>query len=372
MTDTQATTQRSSGRGRSLRRAVIPALLLALAGAASAIFYWPPQLYAYTLGRLSSPAPSASVGDIGLPDYRVVVEAKPVAGIRGDLSGITYDYDLDRLLAVTNAGPPELFVLSKTGEVLERHRLRGFEDVEGLAYMGDGRLLLSEERAQRLRLVRLPAPGNGEAIDAGDSPFIALGINLQERNQGFEGVAYDRLHDRLFVVKEAGPRQLFELDGAGRSFDGFLQLSVRDLTAWIERSVFAKDLSDVVHDPRTGHLLLLSDESKLLVELDGNGNFVSFRSLRRYLSELQESAPQAEGVTLDGGGNLYVVSEPNLFYAFQKKAAPSPLSEVGSKAAPLHVSGRTSANALFRPGGAGRADEGPVLYSPAFHRAISP
>lgn len=351
MTDTQTTTQRSSERGRSLRRAAIPALLLALAGAASAIFYWPPQLYAYTLGRLSSPSPSASVGDIGLSDYRVVVEARPVAGIRADLSGITYDYDLDRLLAVTNAGPAELFVLSKTGEVLERHRLRGFEDVEGLAYMGDSRLLLSEERAQRLRLVRLPAPGSGDAIDAGDSPFIALGINLQKRNRGFEGVAYDRQHDRLFVVKEASPRQLFELDGVGRSFDGILQLSVRDLTAWIERSVFAKDLSDVVHDPRTGHLLLLSDESKLLVELDGNGNFVSFRSLSRYLSELRKSAPQAEGVTLDGAGNLYVVSEPNLFYAFQKKAAPFPLGETGPKSAQPHVSGQPPGTVVLRPDG---------------------
>lgn len=321
---TQDSPRRSSRRGRSLRRAAIAVLLLALVGATSAFFFWPAQLYAYALGRLSSSSPGVSVAGIGLPDYRVVVEARPVAGIRGELSGITYDYDRDRLLAVTNAGPSELFVLSKSGEMLERHLLRGFEDVEGLAYMGDGWLLLSEERAQRLRLIRLPVPGSGAAVDAGDSPFIALGINLRKRNKGFEGVAYDRRHDRLFVVKEAAPRQLFALDGVGRSFAGTLQLSVRDLTSWIERSVFARDLSDVAHDPQTGHLLVLSDQSKLLIELDGNGQFVSFRSLHRYLSELRDSAPKAEGVTLDGEGNLYVVSEPNLFYSFRKQPAPSP------------------------------------------------
>ncbi len=46
---------------------------------------------------------------------------------------------------------------------------------------------------------------------------------------------------------------------------------------------------------------------------------VSFRTFVGWLSDLEKSAPQPEGVTLDNAGNLYVVSEPNLFYAFRKE-----------------------------------------------------
>lgn len=48
------------------------------------------------------------------------------------------------------------------------------------------------------------------------------------------------------------------------------------------------------------------------------GRFVSLRSLQGGLSDLRHSAPPPEGMTMDRDGNLYVVSEPNLFYKFSK------------------------------------------------------
>ena len=44
---------------------------------------------------------------------------------------------------------------------------------------------------------------------------------------------------------------------------------------------------------------------------------VSFRSLWSGFAGLERSVPQAEGMTFDAQGNLYLVSEPNLFYAFE-------------------------------------------------------
>ncbi|GAB3382585.1 SdiA-regulated domain-containing protein [Azotobacter armeniacus] len=286
--------------------------MLALAGLIGARLHGYGLLHLHLLDHWSGkPADGES---IWLPGYRVRIDAKPIAGIE-NLSGITYDHDRNRLLTVSNGGAAEILALDKTGEVLERYRLEGFVDIEGLAYLGNGRLVLAEEISQRLNFVDLPAPGG--TIKAEHARTLTLEINLSRQNKGFEGIAYDAGHDRLFVVKERDPRQLYEIGGPAGSLDGKLQLRIRDLTSWIERSVSAGDLSDVHYDPRTGHLTLLSDESKLLVELDGEGNFVSFRSLRSLASDLEESAPQPEGVTMDAEGNLYVVSEPNLFYAFQ-------------------------------------------------------
>lgn len=83
--------------------------------------------------------------------------------------------------------------------------------------------------------------------------------------------------------------------------------------------VFATDLSSVVFDQQSGHLILLSDESKLLIEMTDEGKVVSFRSLARGFAGLLKGIPQAEGVTIDDEGYLYVVSEPNLFYRFTRE-----------------------------------------------------
>lgn len=260
-----------------------------------------------------------ATGDsLWLPNYRVRIDAKPIAGIE-NLSGITYDHDRNRLLTVSNGGAAEILALDRNGEVLERYRLEGFVDIEGLAYLGNGRLVLAEEIDQRLSFIDLPAAG--ETIKATQARTLTLEIDPSRQNKGLEGIAYDADGDRLFVVKERDPLRLYEIRGAGAALEGRLQLHVRDLSSWLERSVSARDLSDVHYDPQTGHLVLLSDESKLLVELDGEGGFVSFRSLRGPISDLGESAPQPEGVTMDAEDNLYVVSEPNLFYVFQRDGA---------------------------------------------------
>jgi len=285
---------------------------LALLGVGDKKLYWHQQLNTY-LAELSrgNAEPDKAVW---LPDYKVVIDAKPIAGA-DELSGITYDFDRDRLLAVTNDGPPQIVALSKTGEVLDRYPLEGFVDPEGIAYMGGGRVVVSNETDQQLDFVDLPAEAG--TIHAKDTPFLALGINLAHGNKGFEGVAYDPGHDRLFVVKERDPRQLYQMDGAAGSLGGRLQLRIRDLTAWVD-GVPARDLADICQDPKTGHLILLSEESKLLVELDGEGRFVSSRPLDGSRSGLARGAPSPEGVAMDRSGNLYVVSEPNLFYAFHR------------------------------------------------------
>jgi len=288
---------------------LLPTVTLAL------LKHWPQRTYFYFSSQLH--AADWAGRSVWLPDYKVVIDALPVKGIESDLSAISYDFDQNRLIAVTNAGAMKLAVLSKAGEMLAQYPLIGFEDVEGVAYLGDGLVAVSDENLQQIDFFALPEqPGQG--IDARDAQSIALAINPSVHNKGFEGLTYDAEHDRLFIGKERGPRQIYEITGVRASLAGKLQLKVIDHTAWVKRSVFGTDISDLHYDRKSGHLLVLSEESRLIMELDGQGELVSFRSLGGF-GDLKRAAPQAEGLTMDADGNLYVVSEPNLFYRFEKQ-----------------------------------------------------
>lgn len=251
-----------------------------------------------------------------LPEYRVRIDALPVVGVDDNLSGLTYDETRNQLWAVVNQ-PAELLALSKDGGVLARYPLSGFSDVEGITYLGDNLLLLTEERDNALVVVNIP--DQPSTLFREDHRALTIGIDLGG-NQGFEGAGYDRAGDRLFVVKEHSPRKLYEIRGLKASVQGDFNLQVIDRQAWIDREVFATDLSSVHYDESTGHLALLSDESQVMIELDAkDGKLISFRSLLSGFAGLHGSVPQGEGLTLDDQGNLYLVSEPNLFYRFERE-----------------------------------------------------
>lgn len=290
-------------------------LILLLAAIASNSFHWHDRAWFYVTSRLT--ADQWKGRSIWLPDYKVEVEARPVIGISDDLSAIDYAPDRKRLLAVTNAPPIMLVELDREGSLTAQYPLNGFEDVEGLAYMGDGLVVVADELQQQLVFFRLPEQP-GQVVDKLDAQTLALPLTSSAHNKGFEGVTYDAIHDRIFVAKERDPRKLYVVSGAKASLNAKLQLKVEDLSGWIDRSVFARDISDLHFDERTGHLLVLSDESKLVIELSENGDGVSFRTLLGRFSDLKKSAGQPEGLTMDDEGLLYVVSEPNLFYRFKK------------------------------------------------------
>lgn len=263
---------------------------------------------------------SLRAATLWLPDYQVAVDAQPVATVDDNLSGLTFDERRDHLWAVVNS-PEELLALGKDGSFIARYPLEGFEDVEGITYLGDDLLVVVEERSHTV--VIMPVPTQPGALRREDFQSFTVGTPSGD-NEGFEGVGYDRAGDRLFVVKEHSPRELFEIQGIKASLGGPLNPTIIDRSDWIVGKGMASDLASVHFDEHTRHLLLLSDEAKMMLELDSEGGLVSFRSLWRGLAGLGSSVPQAEGMTLDDQGNLYLVSEPNLFYSFQRPDTAQP------------------------------------------------
>lgn len=248
-----------------------------------------------------------------LPDYRVVVEARPLAGL-DDLSGLTFDASRGTLFSITNARP-EVIELSTDGEVLRRIPLAGFGDPEAIEYLSPGRFVITDERDQRLVVVRIDE--RTTQLDAAHAEQLSLGLGLNG-NKGFEGLAYDARTQRLFVAKERDPLRIYEIAGFPHGNPGKpMAVRLRDDPERDAR-LFVRDLSSLSFDTQRGHLLALSDESRLLLELDIDGRPLSSLSLLAGRHGLRETVPQAEGVTTDDAGNLYIISEPNLFYVFRK------------------------------------------------------
>ena len=249
-----------------------------------------------------------------LPDYRVTVEAQVIDGLSDDVSALTYDPDRRSLFTVTNQRA-ELIELSLAGKILRRMPLTGFGDAEAVEYISPGIYVISDERAQRLFKVHVDE--NTRWLDAADSEQLSLGLGLNG-NKGFEGLAYDSQGQRLFVAKERDPLRILEITGFPGDEER-LNLQVTD-DQRRDRRLFVRDLSSLQFDERSGHLLALSDESRLVIELDLAGRPISTLSLLRGMHGLKRSVPQAEGLAMDEQGTLYLVSEPNLFYVFAKQA----------------------------------------------------
>lgn len=253
-----------------------------------------------------------------LGDYQVEIEAKAIVGLDDDVSALTYDPDRNSLFTVTNK-QTQLVELSLDGEIIRRIDLHGFGDAEAVEYISPGLYVIADER--RKRLIKVQVEDDTRELQADEKQQLSLAIDLNG-NKGFEGLAYDVAGQRLFVAKERDPMRIFEIHGFPlRDPEQPFAVHVVD-DQQRDAGLFVRDLSSLQFDERSGHLLALSDESRLVLELDTTGKPISSLSLLRGRHGLTRSVPQGEGIAMDHQGVLYLVSEPNLFYRFSKPAQP--------------------------------------------------
>jgi uncharacterized protein YjiK len=271
------------------------------------MLHWNDQLKLYWQEQSADAEQRAA--SIWLPDYELALQTTLFGLEEDETSGLTWNAATGTLFTVTGQNP-QLVEFSPGGVVLRRITLTGFSDPEAVEALGDGRLGIVDERRRLVAVFRL-APGV-ENLDLNDLATYDLGFE-GAGNKGFEGLAWNPRTRRMILAKERDPQGLFELPFPGE--DG----AAGALEALPEQPLLVRDISSVAIDPRTGHTLMLSDESRLLVELDVLGRPRSFISLLGGLNGLVEGIDQAEGVAMDERGNIYVVAEPNLLYVFSRK-----------------------------------------------------
>ncbi len=195
-------------------------------------------------------------------------------------SGLTYDPEKDALWVVEDSGGG-IYLVQKRGEEILGAIIFKSEDLEGIAYdPSSGGLFLAEERKRFI----IKIDKKGKIIETID---VSIEYNDAEDNYGFEGVTYDRKSGHLFIVNEKNPTAVLEVTLGAEIVNSF--------------DVDAEDLSGICLDPKTGNLLIISEESNVLMEYTKDGRQISSFTL--------EGVSKPEGIALDNDGNLYIVCE---------------------------------------------------------------
>lgn len=254
--------------------------------------------YVYQLILKYGDKPSA----LALSSYKAVIQQKTVAGVKSNLSGLTYSAEDRMLFAVIN-NPPELVWLTTEGQLIGRMPLQGIHDPESIAWSGGNQFQIGSEKDGAVYKTQVD-------IQRGTMQIISM-VKLEgydkAKNKGLEGTAWDAKNERLYAAKERKPIMIKEVE---MSKNGITRALPSAITASVS------DVSGLEYHAPTNSLLVLSDESKMILEVSSEWRVRDRLFLTAEWSGLRDDIPQPEGIAMDNENNLYIVSEPNLFYKF--------------------------------------------------------
>ena len=299
---------KTSRRSRfALRWYVWLLLVLAVVYGVAHIMHWDDRGLLWLRERLETQAEQKA--SIWLPDYRAVIDGKLLPGMEKDeASDLSYNPQTKTLFSVMGKNP-FLVELTLQGDVLRKMPLVGWSNPEGVTVMENGLMAIVDEREHLLTIVKVDA--NTRELNIADFPKYDLGPS-KNQNKAFEAITWDPRNQQLLLGEERPPALFTWKSDGSQILKGDKQKLAND-------ELDIRNLSALAIDPRTGHTLVLSADSHLLLELDEKGEQVSFMTLLGGFNGLKDTIPRAEGVTMDDTGTLYMVSEPNLFYRFEKQ-----------------------------------------------------
>lgn len=263
------------------------------------------------VGRYDLPEPTRTSG--------------PAGNLLGqESSGVTYNWDTNTLFVVGDGGT-SVTQVSLTGQFIDTMTLPAgsspqgteFYDIEGITYVGGGQFVFTEERDRQVVKFTYEAGGT---LTRAETQTVDLGTNIG--NVGLEGLTFDPQTNGFVLVKEASPKGIFQttIDFANGTASNGSSTTVNSIDLFDPALTGLSDHSDVyalssnasfVGTSEQGNLLILSQESGKIVEVDRAGNILSSLTLQAppTSSGISLAAMTVEGITMDAAGNIYLVSE---------------------------------------------------------------
>ena len=254
----------------------------------------------------------ARAESLELNNYTLQAGPIRIKNVLDNASGLTFSPKTQSLFMVVDE--PELVIeLELEGRVKRTIPLRGFQDLEGITHVEGAAYAIVEERRGIIWLVQISEETS--SIDYSR----AVGLSSVVRapwNDGIEGISYDSTNGLFYGVKEMNPRKIYSFP-----LLAVKSKSLRVTHPWdMEKdSLGLRDLSGIYYHAETGRLLILSDESKCVVECTTQGREMGRLSLRAGSAGLVRDIPKPEGIAMDDRGRLYILSEPNLLYIFVRQ-----------------------------------------------------
>ncbi len=263
------------------------------------------------------------VGRYALPEPSNTTPPNASSFLAQEASAVTYNKDTDTLF-ITGDGSRSIVQVSKTGQYIDSMNLAlqagnpqgtAFYDAEGLAYIGNGQFVLTEERNRVANLFTYAA---GTTLAYSGAQQMKLGTTIG--NVGLEGVTYDPATGGFIFVKESGPQGIFQTTinfAAGTASNGSpttvnsINLFDPALMGLLDTAdVFALSNIPTLLPAQLDSLLVISQESGKIVQMSRTGTIMSSLTLLPTAGDLL-SIPdiQNEGITMDLNGILYVVNE---------------------------------------------------------------
>lgn len=274
-----------------------------------------PRLSLLALVALLSASAQAAPAEVDLSAYALVGTYALPPLEASEASAVTWNWDTDSLFVLGDEGDYVVEV-DKQGRQLSRMNLFGFDDTEGLTYVGGGQFVITEERLQDAYLFDYSAGG---AI--GRHALASVSVGETVGNVGIEGLSYDPRDGHFLMVKEKTPQGLYDT-ALDFSTGSVVTNELVPPTNPFERILGTADLSDIqvlstvfTTGPEADHLLVFSQESARLLEIDRSGTV-----LGRF--DFSAIADDAEGVTIDADGWIYVVGETPALYVLAPVPEP--------------------------------------------------
>jgi hypothetical protein len=176
------------------------------------------------------------------------------------------------------------------------------------------------------------AKSSGTAIN----PNMTVASNL-----GMEGITYDVANDWFYVAVEKQANG----DNGGRVFRVEMDATTTELTALgtALSNLAVTDLADIYYNNDTGHLFLLSEENKLIIQATPEGEIINTRVT-------DPAFTQPEGLSFSPDGNyMFVVGEPDHYQhlTWTPKISNTVSYEDNNKTMVINVTSNFSASDVY-------------------------